>query len=345
MNLLPHQYIDRHSNRVVTERLYSDAILNTIYRQAYEHAPILYRMLTSARMSLLLSFFNFGMSSFLNPAGVRRFISEMGINLAECVDPPNLLNTPLKIFERKIRYWETRPMPDDPRSVVSPADAKMLVLSCNADSPFFIKNKFFDLHELLGHRNHHWNVAFDAGDAAIFRLTPDNYHYNHTPVAGVVSDIYEIDGAYNPVNPGTTVVLAKPYSKNRRVVTIIDTDVPGGTRVGLVAMIEIVALMIGDIIQCYSENRYDDPRPLRPGMMVRKGQPKSLYRPGSSTDIVLFQKGRVAFSEDILHNMYHAKASSRFSVGFGKPLVETAVQVRSCIGTAIEKEHHGKSSG
>jgi phosphatidylserine decarboxylase len=44
--------------------------------------------------------------------------------------------------------------------------------------------------------------------------------------------------------------MVRPYSKNKRVVTIIDTDVEGGTGIGLVAMIEVVALMIGDIVQC-----------------------------------------------------------------------------------------------
>lgn len=344
MHRLQHQYIDRGSQRIVTERLYGDALLNMLYRQTFEHAPILYRMLTSARMSSLLSFFNFGMSAFLKPAGVRRFLENTGIDLSECLDPPASLNTAQKLFERKIRYWKTRPMPDDPHAVVSPADAKMLVLSCNASSPFFIKDKFFDFHELLGRHNHTWHAAFDAGDAAIFRLTPDNYHYNHTPVSGMVNDIYELEGSYNPVNPGTTIALATPYSKNRRVVTIIDSDVPGGTGVGLVAMIEVVALMIGDIVQCYSDVRYDNPLPIRPGMMVLKGRPKSLYRPGSSTDIILFQKGRIAFSEDILRNMRHPGVSSRFSAGFGKPLVETAVRVRSVIGTSLGKERYGACS-
>ena len=55
-----------------------------------------------------------------------------------------------------------------------------------------------------------------------------------------------------PVTPGAVVALVTPYSKNSRVVTIIDTEVPGGTGVGLVAMIEVVALMIGEVVQCYS---------------------------------------------------------------------------------------------
>jgi phosphatidylserine decarboxylase len=67
-------------------------------------------------------------------------------------------------------------------------------------------------------------------------------------------------------------------------------------------------------------------------MMVSGGQPKSLFRPGSSVDILIFQKNRVTFSEDIVANLHHPRAFSRYSQGFGKPLVETEVSVRSQIG-------------
>jgi hypothetical protein len=77
-------------------------------------------------------------------------------------------------------------------------------------------------------------------------------------------------------------------------------------------MIEIVALMIGHIDQCYSAVAYDDPRPIQVGMMIEKGRPKSLYRPGSSTDVLLFEPCRVAFCEDLVRN--------RFRPGGGEPV-------------------------
>jgi hypothetical protein len=43
-------------------------------------------------------------------------------------------------------------------------------------------------------------------------------------------------------HPAATVALAMPLSKNRRGVTIIDTDVAYSSGVGLVAMPEVVAL-------------------------------------------------------------------------------------------------------
>jgi phosphatidylserine decarboxylase len=127
------------------------------------------------------------------------------------------------------------------------------------------------------------------------------------------------------------VQLATTYSKNTRTVTIIDTDVPNGTGVGVVAMLEVTALMIGDIVQCYSSNEYDEPQAIKRGMFLHKGCPKSLYRPGSSTDVLIFQPGRINFDSDIVENMHVGNVESRFSHGFGKPLVETDVRVRSRI--------------
>ena len=127
---------------------------------------------------------------------------------------------------------------------------------------------------------------------------------NHTPVAARVVDIYESEGSYHSCHPEAVIALATPFSKNKRVVTVIDTDTGGGTGVGLVAMIEVVALMIGDIVQCYSETQYLDPHTVQRGMFLRKGCPKSLYRPGSSTTVLLFQENRVDFAPDLLRNLH-----------------------------------------
>jgi phosphatidylserine decarboxylase len=264
------------------------------------------------------------------PAAVHHLIRELAIPMAECVAPESL-TSPRRLFERQICFWRCRPMSDDEVHIVSPADARMLVGSFERQSLLFLKEKFFDYEDLLGIDKAHWQKTFRDGQFAVFRLTPEKYHYNHLPVSGRVADIYEIQGAYHSCNPGAVVRMVTPYSKNRRIVTIIDTSVPGGSGIGHVAMIEIVALMIGDIVQCYSDHHYDAPRHVVPGMFVRRGQPKSLYRPGSSVDVLMFQKDQVRFCNDILANQHHAAAQSRYSSGFGRPLVETDIPVRATI--------------
>jgi phosphatidylserine decarboxylase len=330
-----HQYVERDTAAVRTERLFGDRLVCLLYGRAREDPGVLLRLLTSRLATRLLACLSY--DTPLARRQIHRFARSVGADLTECVDPPERLDTARKVFERQIRYWDVRPMEDDERAVVSPADARVLLGSLVSTSQLFLKGKFFALDELLGPDRTPWLTAFRDGDFAIFRLTPDKYHYNHAPVAGTVLDIYEVGGDYHSCNPGPVVAVAVPYSKNRRVVTIIDTDVPGGTRAGRVAMIEVVALMIGDVVQCYSGARYDGARPVRPGLFLDRGQPKSLYRPGSSTDVLLFERGRVEFCPDLLLNMARPEVQSRFSQGFGRPLAETDVRVRSTIARAVDR--------
>jgi len=331
---MPHQYIDRETAEIRTEKLYGDRLINLIYNHGRERMSALFRALTSARTSSLLGFINFDSLLSTKIGSVERFLASTGIDLGECVENPLHLDTPRKIFERKIRYWRLRPMPMDAGVIVSPADSKVLFGSFDRDSLLFIKDKFFRFDEMLG-ANSGWRNVFAGGSFAVFRLTPEKYHYNHNPVSGQVVDFYGVDGDYHSCNPGAIVRMVTPHSKNKRYVTLINTDVPGGSNVGLVAMIEVVALMIGEVEQCYSPFHYDSPRPVSKGLFINKGQPKSLFKPGSSTTVLFFQSGRIRFDGELIANMGRVGVSSRFSSGFNRSLAETDIKVRSAIGRAL----------
>ncbi len=331
---MTHQFVDRETGRVVTEKLFKDRIIRTVYSDIREKAPFLFDLLTCSRTSALLGALNYDFRFRTPPPHPHSFLKTHGIDLSEIRGALSELTSFRRVFERQIRFEELRPMPEDKGTAVSPADAMVLAGSFKEGSPIRIKEKFFEFKELIGADRPDWLWAFEDGDFTIFRLTPDKYHYNHVPVSGRVLDRYDIDGCFHSCNPGAVVQMVTPCSKNRRVVTIIDTDVDGGDGIGLVAMVEVVALMIGDIVQCYSDQGYHDPVSVTPGLFLKKGQPKSLFRPGSSTTILIFQKAKVAVSRDILENMARADAQSRFSVGFGRPLVETQVKVRSEIAQA-----------
>ncbi|MDX2177047.1 MAG: phosphatidylserine decarboxylase [Candidatus Sumerlaeia bacterium] len=331
--MMQHQYIERTSGAVRTERLFKDKVVRTIYSDVREKAPFLLNALTAGWTTDLIAFVTYDFPAVRWVAGNQKFLDELKLDYSECIQPIEWFDTPRKVFERQIRYWECRPMPEDEGVAVSPADSRVIVGSFAETSSVFLKDKFFTQAELLGRER--WRDRFADGDFAVCRLTPDKYHYNHSPVSGVVEDFYAVEGAYHACNPTAIVTVGDTYSKNRRVVTIIDTDVEGGSRMGKVALIEIVALMIGDVKQSYSDEKYDAPRDVAPGLFMKRGQPKSLYRPGSSTDIVVFERGRVAFEPDIVANMRRTDAESRFSLGFGQPLVETELNVRSAIARRL----------
>src|SRR5215470_11506425 len=335
--IMNHQYIDRHTQQVCDEQLYGDRFVRALYSSALERPNFLISAVSSQWISNALSMLSYNTLLAGRGSSLTRFLDQTGVDLTECVEPPASLDTAQKVFERQIKFWNCRPMPTNPATIVCPADARVIVGSLRETSSIFIKEKFFDFDELLGADHSRWRFAFANGDFAVFRLTPEKYHYVHVPVAGQIVDFYEIDGRYHSCNPQATVSLITPYSKNRRVVTILQTDVPRGPQVGLVAIIEVVALMVGRVVQCYSDEEYKSPQPLLPGMFLKRGQPKSLFRPGSSTVILLFQKDRVNFVGDLILNRFRLGVQSRYSIGFDQPIVETEVAVRSALATATKR--------
>jgi len=207
---------------VTTEKLIADTLIHRLYSRAKENPSLLFKAATSKRMSAILGFLNYDMSLNGHHQKNGDRLKSMGINTDECLDDPASLNIARKIFERKIRFWQCRPLPETEDRIVSPADARMIVGSLDGHDSLYLKEKFFSFEELLGIDKPAWLEAFAGGDFALFRLTPDKYHYSHVPVSGRVKDIYEIDGCCHSCNPGAVVSLVTPYSKNHRVVTIID---------------------------------------------------------------------------------------------------------------------------
>ncbi len=337
MTQLAHEYIDRATGSVVPEQLLGNAVVSALYSPALERAPLLTRLASSRYMSRVLGYLNYDNMLSARATGMMKFLRESGVQLSEFVGNLSEYDTARKIFERQIRYWNCRPLPTNPQAVVCPADARALVGSMEASSGLYVKQKFFLFPELLG-EGCPWQRSFEGGDYAIFRLTPEKYHYTHLPVSGRVLDFYAVDGCYYPCNPNAAVQLVTPVSKNRRVVTILETDTPNGSGVGRVAMIEVVALMIGQIEQRYSEQRYENPQPIDKGMLLRVGAPKALFRPGSSTVVLLFQRGRVRFARDLIANQQRRGVHSRFSVALGESMAETDVAVRSLLANPVEDE-------
>jgi len=333
-----HQYIDRATGAVADEQLMANRIIRTLYSPKLENAPLLAKLASSGKMSQVLGYINYDNALSSRMSGMRRFLRQCGVDSRELVDDPTTLNTARKVFERKIKYWQFRPMPRVEHCVVCPADSRVMVGSLRETSGLFIKGKFFEFPELLGGKGSRWTRRFADGDFAVFRLTPEKYHYTHVPVTGEVADFYSVQGRYYSCNPNAAVRLLTPYSKNRRVVTVLDTDCEGGEQVGCVAMIEVVALMVGQIVQRYSENRYDNPQAVRKGLVLRRGAPKALFRPGSSTVVLLFEPGHVHFATDLVGNQRKEGVRSRYSAGFGIPVVETDVKVRSLLARAAEVE-------
>jgi phosphatidylserine decarboxylase len=51
--------------------------------------------------------------------------------------------------------------------------------------------------------------------------------------------------------------------------------------------------------------------------------------------VLLFEAGRVTFAEDLVENLRRPGVASRFSLGFGRPMAETDVPVRSLLARGV----------
>lgn len=125
--LTEHRYIDRATGFVCKERPFGDRVVNYLYSMQREEAALLYRLLGSPWVSGLLGWINYDFPLGENIFGIRRFLRRIAIDLTDCLDRPEALNTARKIFERQIRYWQCRPMTDDEKAVVCPADSRVII--------------------------------------------------------------------------------------------------------------------------------------------------------------------------------------------------------------------------
>ena len=160
MKVIEHHYVKRDSGQICTERPIGDWIVNYLYSKKREEVPFVYQLLGSQWFSGFLGWVNYDFPLGQNITGIRRFLKNCAIVLGECLDRPEELDSARKIFERRIRYWQCRPITEDPMAVVSPSDSRLLVGSFKDTSALFLKGKFFDYEELLGPNKTSGSVDF-----------------------------------------------------------------------------------------------------------------------------------------------------------------------------------------
>jgi phosphatidylserine decarboxylase len=125
--------------------------------------------------------------------------------------------------------------------------------------------------------------TFAGGTAAVFRLYAQDCHRLVFPCAGVPSEPRLVPGAFESVSPrpGNDQPF---YVLNRRTVTTLDTQ-----RFGRLALVDVGGFLVGSI-------RHLAP----PGVPVEKGAPRSLFRLGGSTLVLLATKDAIAWGPALL---------------------------------------------
>jgi len=216
-------------------------------------------------------------SAPLVPWLVRRY----GIDLGEAVVPPGGFRTLNGCFTRELLPG-ARQVDPDPSTLVSPADARLLLAGPIDDALHLrIKDGTFSVTDLVG--DPALARGLIGGSSAIFRLYAADCHRLHFPCAGVPSAPRLVPGGYESVSP-------RPgndhrfYVLNRRTVTTLET-----ARFARLVFVDVGGFLVGSIRHLAV-----------PGLRAEKGTLRSLFRFGGSTLVLLAPEGAIEWDRALL---------------------------------------------
>lgn len=222
------------------------------------------------------------------------FIEFYGIKMSDFIqEKPEDFSTFNDFFIREVKP-DRRPVaePNDASSINSIADCRLCVYNTVTEGHrLFIKGKNFNLRKLISDNakaedaekvslNREWikeNMSF-----ANFRLAPMDYHRFHSPVKGVISSIYHIDGEYFTVKPKALNSEINVLGENSRSVITIET-----TDHGKVLIVPVGAEGVGKINLIVKEGDHLD-----------KGTEMGYFDYGGSDIMVIFEN-KVDWDADI----------------------------------------------
>ncbi|CUA68523.1 phosphatidylserine decarboxylase [Rhizoctonia solani] len=230
------------------------------------------------------------------------FIEFHNLNVDEIKDPLDSFKSFNEFFYRKLKET-ARPVeePGNPSRIVSCADCRMMAFETVSEATrLWIKGREFSVNRLLGGTYAHEAPKYDGGALGIFRLAPQDYHRFHSPVDGVVGPMTYIAGEYYTVNPQAIRTQLDVYGDNARKIVPIDSPI-----FGRVMCVCVGAMMVGSIMTTVKE-----------GEQVARGQEFGYFAFGGSTIVMLFEKGKLTWDDDILNNS-HSTLETLVRVGMG----------------------------
>jgi phosphatidylserine decarboxylase len=195
-----------------------------------------------------------------------------------------------EFFTRELREG-ARPLPDDQRVIISPADGRVDSIGPVDGRAFLVKGRPYRVDELLGSEEE--ARRYEGGQGCVVYLSPRDYHRVHAPISGNVTVVRSMPGDYYPVNAIGVRHVHNLFVRNRRVAIAIDT--PPETGLGRVTVVMVAAIVVGRITVSGIDAR-DVPfgvHELSPPVRAERGDEIGIFRLGS-TAVVFFEPGVVS---------------------------------------------------
>lgn len=272
----PITVIDRSSGKPFEEAVLGERWIRWAYQDA--GSGLLSRLLFGS--SLLSRLMGLYYDSPLSKGKIDGVIEQLGIDRGEFAEPAEYRSFN-EFFIRRLKPG-CRPFNADPREIVAPADGRVLVFpKLEGDQFAPVKGYPFSLRKMLPEHA----VRYEGGALAIVRLCPADYHRYHFPCAGRITRVQDIPGALHSVNPIALASGADVFGANKRSYTLLETE-----HAGMLCYMEVGAFGVGSIVNVRTDGT------------VQKMDEKGYFKFGGSTVVLIFEPGKVRFSEDLVAN-------------------------------------------
>lgn len=210
------------------------------------------------------------------------FIKTYQVDASEFLKPINQFTSFNDFFIRKLKP-EARPIALKKEVAIIPADGRYYFYQNIEEADgFIVKGKKFSLSTLL----HNSNLAsqFSGASMVMARLCPSDYHRFHFPIDCIPSSSKLINGYLYSVNPISIHQNIHIFTENKRMLCLLKNELFGD-----VLYLEIGATNVGSIRQTYV-----------PHVPQEKGAEKGYFEFGASALVLLFQRDRIVFDNDLV---------------------------------------------
>ncbi len=273
-------YINRQTGQKEEEKVFGKQAICLLYGNTFSAKTVGFFLLHFfAKWPFFATLYGWMQKMPFSKKKVLPFIQRFEMDTSEFARPAESFTSFNDFF---IRSLKPACRPIDQAKAIIPADGRYTFFSKIASSDRFdVKNRTFCLQSLL--RDEHAE-RYDGGSLVIARLCPTDCHRFYFPINCTPGKTRNINGKLFSVNPIATRDNPWIWGANFRCVTMLSS-----AHFGQVAFLEVGATNVGSIVQTYA-----------PGEPVSKGQEKGYFEFGGSALLILFEKGRITFSEDLL---------------------------------------------
>ncbi len=221
---------------------------------------------------------------------IQAYSRAYGVDLEEAALTPSAYASFNAFFTRRLREG-ARPIESASGVVVSPSDSRLTAIGrVPADGRLgLVKGDSYSIDALLGSREE--AARFGSGEAATLYLSPAMYHRVHSPVDGEIVAWRYVPGRLFPVNAAGVRSVPGLFTRNERVVVLVETAAHGRVAIVLVGAANVgrISLAFADLVTNRG-HRAGACQPKAP-IPIRRGDELGVFNLGSTVVLLVADPG------------------------------------------------------